>query len=335
MSFRLTILGSGSRGNCAYLETDGVRLLIDAGFSGKQIRERLAKIDRTPELLNGILVTHEHSDHTQGLKVIAAKLGIPVFANRLTLDAVSCQTKAKFNANVFQTGQSFDVGDVEVETFSIPHDAQDPVGFLIRTSGGNVGFLTDLGHATRLVLDRVRPANALILETNYDLQLLQEDTKRPWSIKQRITSRHGHLSNLAAGEAARHLVSDQLQHIFMAHLSRDCNNPALAKKTVQQEIDKTGARHIRIHQTEQDGPIPTLVFEHGSKSDKVAPLSTSESSSEPIIAKSDTPEISTPHTAPATPNPKPTANQEQHHSFFSGLQDVLGDEADDSDLETE
>jgi hypothetical protein len=118
-------------------------------------------------------------------------------------------------------------------------------------------------------------------------------------------------------------------------LSRDCNNPALAKKTVQQEIDKTGARHIRIHQTEQDGPIPTLVFEHGSKSDKVAPLSTSESSSEPIIAKSDTPEISTPHTAPATPNPKPTANQEQHHSFFSGLQDVLGDEADDSDLETE
>lgn len=335
VSFRLTILGSGSRGNCAYLETNGVRLLIDAGFSGKQIRERLAIIDRTPELLNGILVTHEHSDHTQGLKVIAAKLGIPVFANRLTLDAVSCQTKAKFNANVFQTGQSFDVGDVEVETFSIPHDAQDPVGFLIRTSGGNVGFLTDLGHATRLVLDRVRPANALILETNYDLQLLQEDTKRPWSIKQRITSRHGHLSNLAAGEAARHLVSEELQHIFMAHLSRDCNNPALAKKTVQQEIDKTGARHIRIHQTEQDGPIPTLEFDKGTHCLPIDQTPESETIPETAVSSTSKPWTPKAKTAPASGNPNPTADHEQHDSFFSGLQDVLGEESDDSDLETE
>jgi phosphoribosyl 1,2-cyclic phosphodiesterase len=336
VSFRLTILGSGSRGNCAYLETDGVRLLIDAGFSGKQIRERLATIDRTPERLDGILVTHEHSDHTQGLKVIGAKLGIPVFANRLTLDAISCQTKSKFNAKVFQTGQSFDVGDVEVETFSIPHDAQDPVGFLIRTPHGNVGFLTDLGHATRLVLDRVRPANALILETNYDLQLLQEDTKRPWSIKQRITSRHGHLSNHAAGEAARHLVSDQLQHIFMAHLSRDCNNPALAKTTVQQEINKTGARHIRIHQTEQDAPIPTLVFKKDNPNESTAHESAQAAAPpDPMTNKPAPVNIPAPKPAPAPPSPKTVANQEQHHSFFSSLQDVLGDESDHSDLETD
>lgn len=312
-----------------------MRLLIDAGFSGKQIRERLAKIDRTPERLDGILVTHEHSDHTQGLKVIGAKLGIPVFANRLTFDAVCCQTKAKFNAKVFQTGQSFEVGDVEVETFSIPHDAQDPVGFLIRTPHGNVGFLTDLGHATRLVLDRVRPANALILETNYDLQLLQEDTKRPWSIKQRITSRHGHLSNHAAGEAARHLVSDQLQHIFMAHLSRDCNNPALAQKTVQQEIDKTGARHIRIHPTDQDAPISTLVLKQGAVCASSDQPAAAAASPEPMVETLAPPKVSTPDPPPTPPVPKPKANQAQHHSFFSSLQDVLGDEPDDSDLETD
>jgi phosphoribosyl 1,2-cyclic phosphodiesterase len=147
-----------------------------------------------------------------------------------------------------------------VETFSIPHDAQDPVGFLIRSNDGNIGFLTDLGPCHQIGSGSSAASKALVLETNYDLQLLQEDTKRPWSIKQRITSRHGHLSNSAAGEAARELVSDELNHIYMAHLSKDCNDPALAEKTVQQEIDKTGARHIRIHRTKQDAPCPTLVL---------------------------------------------------------------------------
>lgn len=329
MSIRLTILGSGSRGNCAYLETDGVRLLIDAGFSGKRIRERLASIGRTPETLDGILITHEHSDHTMGLKVIGAKLGIPLYANRLTLDAISSQTKAQFNSKIFHTGQSFEIGDVEVETFSIPHDAQDPVGFLIRSNDGNIGFLTDLGHATRLVLDRVRPAKALVLETNYDLQLLQEDTKRPWSIKQRITSRHGHLSNGAAGEAARELVSDELSHIYMAHLSKDCNDPALAEKAVQQEIDKTGARHIRIHRTNQDSPCPTLELSKSTKKESNLnhePNSLGCQTQAPdkkMLNKNSQNEQSQPlKMVPKISDER--ANEEKHQSFFSGLQDALG-----------
>ena len=260
MSVRFTILGSGSGGNCAYLEAGETRLLIDAGFSGRQIRQRLASIERTPETLNGILITHEHCDHVQGLAMIAAKLGIPVYCNRLTKDAMECQLGMKFDCRLFATGATFDLGDVTVDTFSVPHDAQDPVGFLLRTAAGNIGFLTDLGHATKLVVERVRPANVLVLEANHDLKLLQEDTRRPWSLKQRILSRHGHLSNTAAAEVAEQVVSDGLRHLYLGHLSADCNRPELARRVVGEGVARTGATHVSISTAAQDRPAPTLTL---------------------------------------------------------------------------
>ena len=234
MPARLTILGSGSSGNCAYLETAQTRLLIDAGLSGRQIRQRLLAIGRAPEGLDGILVTHEHSDHIQGLAMIAAKLVIPIYCNRLTRDAIAAQTGGRFDFRLFSTGSSFEVGDVQVETFSVPHDAYDPVGFLVHTDSGNIGFLTDLGYATKLVIERVRAANVLLLETNHDVKLLQDDTRRPWSVKQRILSRHGHLSNDAAAGLAEQIVSADLHRLYLAHLSNDCNRPELAHRTVSQ-----------------------------------------------------------------------------------------------------
>ena len=195
MPVHLTILGSGSGGNCAYLETAQTRLLIDAGFSGRQIRNRLAGIARAPETLDGVLITHEHSDHISGLVGLAAKLRLPIYCNRLTKEAIEAQLHIQINARLFSTGASFEIGDVTVDTFSVPHDAYDPVGFLLRTEAGNIGFLTDLGHATKLVVERVRAAHVLLLEANHDLKMLQEDPRRPWSLKQRILSRHGHLSN--------------------------------------------------------------------------------------------------------------------------------------------
>ncbi len=260
MSVQFTILGSGSGGNCAYLETPEVRLLIDAGFSGRQIRERLASIRRTPETLTGILLTHEHQDHTQGLTVLAAKLRIPVYCNRLTQEATERQLETRFEGRHFVTGASFDLGDVTVDTFSVPHDAQDPVGFLLRTRAGNIGFLTDLGHATKLVLERVRPAHLLVLEANHDLKLLQDDTKRPWSTKQRILSRHGHLSNDAAASVAEQVASATLARIYLGHLSRDCNRPELAMAAVAGRLHGTGATHIRIESTSQDAPSPTVTL---------------------------------------------------------------------------
>jgi len=258
MPVRLTILGSGSGGNCAYLETDETRLLIDAGFSGRQIRLRLAGIGRSPENLHGILITHEHSDHIQGLATIAAKLQLPVFCNRLTKEAIEAQLETRLDCRLFNTGDSFDVGDVTVDTFSVPHDAYDPVNFLLRTPAGNVGFLTDLGHATKLVIERIRQSHVLLLEANHDLKMLQEDTRRPWSIKQRILSRHGHLSNIAAADVAEQIVSDQLRHLYLGHLSRDCNRPELAHRVVSERLQTLGAHHVRIESTSQDAPCPTL-----------------------------------------------------------------------------
>lgn len=255
---RFTILGSGSGGNCAYLETDQTRLLIDAGFSARQIRRRLAALGRSPETLHGVLLTHEHTDHVQGLAVLCAQLQLPIYCNRLTRDAVEHALDCRLDARLFQTGAAFDVGDVHVETFAVPHDAQDPVGFLLRTAAGNIGFLTDLGHATRLVLERVRPANVLVLETNHDVRLLQDDPRRPWSVKQRILSRHGHLSNDAAAEVVTQILSADLRHLYLGHLSRDCNRPELAHRTVAGRVQALGGAHVRVEVTSQDQSSPTL-----------------------------------------------------------------------------
>jgi phosphoribosyl 1,2-cyclic phosphodiesterase len=262
---RLTILGSGSGGNCAYLETDDVRILIDAGLSARQIRQRLATIGRTPENLTGILITHEHSDHVQGLAAFCEKLRIPVFCNRPTKDAIEYQLQMRIECRLFTTGGSFDLGDISVETFMIPHDAQDPVGFLIRTASGNIGFLTDLGHTNKLVIERIRPANVLVLEANHDVKMLQESPHRPWSLKQRILGRHGHLSNEAAADAAEQMMSAHLRHLYLGHLSRECNKPEIAKTVMEKRMAKIGATHVRLETTSQSVPSPTLELENPSQ----------------------------------------------------------------------
>jgi phosphoribosyl 1,2-cyclic phosphodiesterase len=254
---QFTILGSGSGGNCAYLETGETRILVDAGFSARQIRQRLAGLQRSPETLHGILITHEHSDHIQGLAVLCAKLQIPIYCNRGTQEAIAATVPVRLDFRVFTTGAAFAIGDIGVEAFPVPHDAQDPVGFLLHTAAGKLGFITDLGHATKLVVERVRPANVLVLETNHDVKLLQEDTKRPWSIKQRILSRHGHLSNEAAAAVVEQVVSADLRRVYLGHLSRDCNRPELAQAVISERLQRVGALHVRVETAAQDIPCPT------------------------------------------------------------------------------
>ena len=278
MSVRFTILGSGSSGNCAYIETDSARILVDAGFSPRQIRQRLATIGRTPENLSAILITHEHSDHICGLLGLADKFQIPVYCNRDTQEGTLWAFKTKWSSlkdpalkgldpidvikskiqwRLFATGDSFEVNDVVVETFSIPHDAQDPVGFLLRTCGGNFGFVTDLGHMTRLVTERIRAANVLVLESNHDVKMLQ-NSRRSWSLKQRILGRHGHLSNEAAAEAAAQIMSADLKHLYLAHLSRECNRPELAHHVMAEQLHHIGAAHVNLQLTSQHTPCATL-----------------------------------------------------------------------------
>lgn len=256
----LTILGSGSSGNCTYLETDQSRILIDAGLSLRQVRRRLATIGRAPETLTAILITHEHTDHVYGLPALGKKLRIPVCCNRPTREAIEYQLKSPLDCRVFETGSSFDLGDIRVETFSVPHDAQDPVGYLLRTPAGNLGFLTDLGHATRLVLERVRAANVLVLESNHDVKMLQDCPTRPWSLKQRILGRHGHLSNDAAADAVERIMSAGLRYLYLGHLSRECNRPELAYRVVQERLRNIGASHVRLELTSQGEPCPMLTL---------------------------------------------------------------------------
>ncbi len=279
MSVKFTILGSGSSGNCAYLETAEARVLVDAGFSPLQIRKRLAGIGRTPENLTAILITHEHSDHISGLLGIADKFHIPVYCNRGTQDGTVWAFKTKWASKknplldgldgtehlkkkmdwrLFETGASFEISDVSIETFSIPHDAQDPVGYLLRTAAGNFGFATDLGHTTKLVLDRIRHANVLVLESNHDVKMLQDCPRRAWSLKQRILGRHGHLSNEAAAEATAQIMSAELRQLYLAHLSRECNKTELAHRVMSDRLQKIGATHVQMQIAAQDVPCATL-----------------------------------------------------------------------------
>jgi len=260
VAVKLTILGSGSAGNASYVETDETRVLVDAGFSPRQIRLRLAGIGRTPENLTAILITHEHSDHISGLVGIAEKLGIPVYCNRATMDEIKRSLRASLDFRLFVSGGSFDVGDISVETFSVPHDAQDPVGFMLRTSNGSIGVATDLGYVTRLVGERIRLANVLVLESNHDVKMLQECPHRSWSLKQRILSRHGHLSNEAAADCAADIMSTNLRQLYLGHLSRDCNKPELAFKVMQRRLQQIGATHVQLNLTSQATPCPTLTL---------------------------------------------------------------------------
>jgi phosphoribosyl 1,2-cyclic phosphodiesterase len=230
----LTVLGSGSAGNCSLIATNQCRLLVDAGFSARQISQRLEVAGVCPHSLDGILITHEHSDHIAGLAIFCRRFGIPVYANPLTAETLRRGFLADFSRwNLFMTGNVFAIKDIEVQSFYVPHDAVDPTAFVFTGDTGSIGVLTDLGYAPKLALERIRQVHTLVIETNHDERMLQQDTKRPWSVKQRILSRHGHLSNDAAAKLVSAIAGNQLRRVVLGHLSRDCNRPELALETMR------------------------------------------------------------------------------------------------------
>lgn len=252
--FDLHVLGSGSAGNCAVVQSGNSRLLIDSGLSARQITLRLQEAGIDPCSLDGILITHEHIDHIGGLEVLCKKHPIPVFCNSLTAAAIGRERRLDWR--IFQSGSDFSVGDFVVQTFPVPHDAAEPVGFVINHANASLGFVTDLGYATKLVYERVRHVQTLVIETNHDEKLLQNDTRRPWPVKQRIMSRHGHLSNHAAAQVAGELLGNHLRRVILGHLSRDCNTPELALGAVRAHLDARGGAAVELFCADQHQASP-------------------------------------------------------------------------------
>src|SRR3954469_7667906 len=242
------MLGSGSAGNSALIATAHCKILVDGGLSARQVVLRLEQCGVTPEQLDGVVITHEHSDHICGLEVLCHKFDLPIYCNRLTAEALRCSGLSERcrNWRLFATGGEFSICDITVQTFPVPHDAVDPLGFVFYAGSGSLGFITDLGYVTKLITERLREVQTLVVETNHDEKLLQNDTHRPWPVKQRIQSRHGHLSNTAAAAVIGQLLSGKIARVVLGHLSRDCNSPALAAGAVRAELEKSGRPEIEI-----------------------------------------------------------------------------------------
>jgi len=242
------MLGSGSAGNSALVATDHCKILIDGGLSARQITVRLEQCGVTPDQLDGVLLTHEHGDHVCGLEVLCRKFDVPIYANSQTAEAIRYCSDLDQHRNwrIFRTGAEFKICDVIVQTFPVPHDAVDPVGFAFFGGASGLGFITDLGYATKMIVERLRQVHTLVIETNHDEKLLQSDTHRPWPVKQRIQSRHGHLSNNAAASVVEELLPGKIDRVVLGHLSRDCNRPDLALTTLRDALRKCGKIDIEL-----------------------------------------------------------------------------------------
>ena len=242
MGVSVSVLASGSRGNSAIVSSSLTRILVDAGISCRETFKRMKALGEDPHCLSAIVVTHEHSDHIYGLQTLARKLSAPIFMTgsthqawaRALRDADGEMPHLK-KLEVFSSGKSFQIGDIAVTPFTIPHDAADPVGFTFRSEGVKVGFATDLGYVPASVCDQLRRCDVLVLESNHDLEMLRVGPY-PWSVKQRVMSRVGHLSNDALAEFFANDYDGDAAYVVLAHISEQNNHPEIARGAAEKAL---------------------------------------------------------------------------------------------------
>lgn len=232
--FKFCNLYSGSSGNCSFVETENTKVLIDCGISSKKLSEALSSINVDIFDIDAILITHEHSDHVKGLSVSSNKYRIPIYANSRTFDNLK-QPIQEENKNLFKSNESFEIGDLKIHPFSIPHDAADPCGFSIIHNDKKISIATDIGHMNNSIFDNLVESSFVFLESNYEPDMLK-CSKYPYVLKKRILGPYGHLSNEDAGNAISTLIEHGIDNIMLGHLSQHNNFPELAYKTVMESI---------------------------------------------------------------------------------------------------
>lgn len=256
MSLTIAPLFSGSSGNSILLRSKNARVLIDAGVSCKKICEELEKTGTDIRGIDGILITHEHSDHIKGLDVISRKFGVPIYANENTWDAIMPSLKDIDKKNVrIITTDDFYIKDINIKPFSISHDAADPFGYTLCSGGKYISTLTDLGKVTKEVLENVKRSSIVLLEANHDENMLIAGSY-PYMLKKRILSGKGHLSNEAAAKAALYLAINGVKGILLGHLSQNNNIPDIALSAVTGFLAKNGieaGRHVAVAVARRDG----------------------------------------------------------------------------------
>lgn len=261
MTLSFSVLASGSTGNAFYIESEKEKFLVDAGLSGKKLDELFSKVQVDPSQLSGILVTHEHSDHIKGLGIIARKYNLPIYANVKTWKAMENQigklsVDQKFQFNL---GEVKTIGDMDIESFGVSHDAAEPMFFVFHHNGKKVALVTDLGYVSERIKKTVEDADAYIFEANHDVEMLRMG-RYPWSVKRRILGDTGHVSNEDCGLALSDIVGNRTKRIYLAHLSLDNNMKDLARMSVEQVLRERG---INIDLFDTDPYEPTPIYQVG------------------------------------------------------------------------
>ena len=253
--FSLTVLGSGSSGNCSLISCEQTHLLIDAGFSGKEVCRRMLLAGFAPEDLTAILVTHEHGDHIQSVHTLSNKFSVPIFCTEGTF-TTAIQGKRFFDWHEVIPGRSFSIGPMSIHPITLPHDAADPIGFRVECNGRKLAHLTDFGYVTGLICESLKGCDILVVEANHDLEMLKAGPY-PWMLKQRIASRLGHLSNEAFYEMLPEILHDDVSHMILAHMSDTNNDPRLVSVQLKRRLRQLGLSKIPFTIAPQHEPLET------------------------------------------------------------------------------